>query len=45
MKLVLVRLFRLLPPSPPARGAWIEMPFTISTMCSVLVAPREGGVD
>ena len=31
--------------SPPARGAWIEIPGAASAYYPANVAPREGGVD
>ena len=31
--------------SPPARGAWIEIFFSILDLKSLRVAPRTGGVD
>ncbi len=31
--------------SHPARGAWIEMIYSILKMCYTLVAPRKGCVD
>ena len=31
--------------SPPARGAWIEMPGAVVCGAGVSVAPRTGGVD
>ena len=32
-------------PSPPARGAWIEMPSTVTLSTLITVAPRTGSVD
>ena len=32
-------------PSPPARGAWIEICMRTTKVWRGLVAPREGGVD
>ena len=31
--------------SPPARGAWIEMPVSGAELIVYSVAPRTGGVD
>ena len=34
-----------LAPSPPSRGAWIEMPILRNHRSSLVVAPLAGGVD
>ena len=45
MKFNCGRLKAKMPQSPPARGAWIEIPYSPSPRPSRQVAPREGGVD
>ena len=45
MKFFIRTAFTLLPTSPPARGAWIEMTSSNKLWIGVGVAPREGGVD
>ena len=32
-------------PSPPSRGAWIEIILMMLRFCPILVAPLAGGVD
>ena len=45
MKSVLIWPALVVEQSPPARGAWIEMPFAPLGMPNLKVAPRTGGVD
>ena len=46
MKLPLCMMGTSPPPSPPSRGAWIEMISTSNTASALaVVAPLAGGVD
>ena len=36
---------RITPPSRPARGGWIEIPFLPAEWIAIVVPPRTGRVD
>ena len=45
MKYMSTSLLLIVKPSPPSRGAWIEIVALVSGMTEIEVAPLAGGVD